>query len=561
MVQTFFVLLSMIFLGNHSFAEETQIEVISLERLSWVSPTQLTLTLNAIERHKVYSESIKLRSQFGSEVTFKNIKVSPLETFKDKFSGDIKTGVKGQFQLTAEVYSSREIKDEKYPLILDYQACSEEYCLFPQEYHFTVPMFIQDSSMSLARMMSESIILAMIFVFFAGFLTSFTPCIFPMIPLTLAVLTPKGQQLNFSTKLFRSLSYVFGIALTYSVFGVLAASTGHLFGSFLGNQWVAIGIGLFFVSFAISMLGFFEIKTPTALSNLQFSRGASTFFFGLAAGVIAGPCVGPVLLSILAYISQSGNLMTGFLLMMSFAFGMGLIFIVLGVAGDLFKILPRSGNWLNSVKYVFAIAMLGLAFYYVHPVLSPSQFIAFVASAFLVVAFCYLVFYEKKFFVPLAAQVKWTLKGIVTVLLLAAVTSLIFSKKIDQKMTQAEDSSGWVIMQEEEFSNALKNGKPTVVDLYADWCASCKELKGITFKDSEVVRAGGAFNRVVIDATSTSTFVESFKKTHGVLGLPTILFFDEHGQVIKNLTLTGFESPPEFLVRMNRALKEKKEQQ
>lgn len=561
MVHILSVLLSILLVSNTSSAEDAQIEVISLEKLSWVTPTKLTLTLNAIDHHKVYSDTLHLRSRFGSEVTFKSIQVSPLETFKDKFSGEIKKGVKGQFQLTAEVYAAREIKDQKYPLILDYQACSEEYCLFPQEYHFTTPLFIQDSSLSLSRMMSESIILAMIFVFFAGFLTSFTPCIFPMIPLTLAVLTPKGQHLSFSTKLFRSLSYVLGIALTYSVFGVLAASTGHLFGSFLGNQWVAIAIGLFFVSFAISMLGFFEIKTPAFLSNLKLSQSTGTFFFGLAAGVIAGPCVGPVLLSILAYISQSGNITTGFLLMMSFAFGMGLIFIVLGVAGDLFKVLPRSGHWLNSVKYVFAIAMFGLAFYYVKPVLSPASFIAFVIFAFLITALCYLLFYEKTFYVPLKPKIKVALTLTVILLFFTATATLIFSKALNHKMVQEENSSGWVLLQEKEFSEILKNGKPTIVDLYADWCASCKELKGITFKDSAVINKGENFNRVIIDATSTSAFVETFKKTHNVLGLPTILFFDEQGEVIKGLTLTGFEPPQEFILRMEKALKKKKEQQ
>lgn len=530
-------------------------EVVTYVSSSWVDDHTLKLTFEAAEHHKIYKDSIALKASFGNDITFKNIKISPLESFYDKYSQVNKEGVKGRFEIVTEVYSVKEIKASDYPLTLQYQACSEEYCLFPQDFNFKVALFIKNSSYNLNRLMSESLLLAMIFVFFAGFLTSFTPCIFPMIPLTLAVLVPRGQTLNFSTKLIRSLSYVFGIAVTYSVFGLIAASTGQMFGSALGNPWVVLVIGLFFTFFGLSMLGFFEIKTPTSLTQSRFYNSSNTFIFGLAAGVIAGPCVGPVLLSILTYISQSGDLKKGSLLMMSFAFGMGMIFVILGVAGDLMKVLPRSGKWLNSIKYVFSLAMFGLAIYYVKPVFSPTQLVLFIAFIVFVTSLSFLFLYEKKFGEKLSKSSRAVFTTAVALSVSLFAGSLLFSQKINSSLQASQDSHGWIPLQESELAGFLQNGKPTIIDFYADWCLSCKELKAITFSDKSVISKGEQFNRLVLNATQSTEFVDRMKKEHKVLGLPTLLFFNSKGEKISELTLTGFEGPGDFLNRLDKALK------
>lgn len=509
------------------------------------------MTFVVKEQHRIYKESLRLKSSFGNEIQFKNMTISPIETFFDKYSKKQKQGVQGTFSVTADVFANKEIKSEDYPISLEYQACSDEYCLFPQDFQFKTPLYIKDSSLSLHRILSESLLLALIFVFFAGFLTSFTPCIFPMIPLTLAVLVPRGQNLTFSQKLRRSLSYVFGIALTYSVFGLIAASSGMMFGSFLGNKYVAMSIGFFFVLFAISMLGFFEIKTPRAFTQVSFLKNSNTFFFGLAAGVIAGPCVGPVLLSILTFISQTGNLQTGFLLMMSFAFGMGLIFIILGVAGNLLQVLPRSGTWLSIVKYIFAAMMLALSLYYVWPVLSTSELIYFVLLSLLTLCACYLFFFERVFFRRIDKKTKLVLQTMIALFVIAMVGTFSFSSKLNQKQSL---DAGWVEYDEKSFAALLKNGKPTIVDFYADWCVACKELKTVTFRDTQVKDIGQTFNLVIVNATQSSEILEKLKNEHHVLGLPTLLFYNSQGDKKEDLTLTGFEGPTAFIKRMQQAM-------
>ncbi len=531
--------------------DEAPMDILTFKSATWLQPDRLKMTFEVKAGHRVYLESLKLRSHFGDEVAFKNVAISPLMTFEDKYSHKTKEGVKDQFDIVADVFAKKEIKDEAYPLVLEYQACSDEYCLFPQDFKFPVSLMLKNSTLSLNRLMSESLLLAVIFVFFAGFLTSFTPCIFPMIPLTLAVLVPRGKQLRFSQKLGRSLSYVLGIALTYSVFGIIAASSGMMFGSLLGNKYVALGIGFFFVLFAISMLGFFEIKTPARLHSSGWLSHSNTFVFGLAAGVIAGPCVGPVLLSILTFISQTGNIQTGFLLMMSFAFGMGLIFIVLGVAGDVFHLLPKSGGWLNNIKYVFASIMLGLSIYYVLPVLGVAELILYVEFILLVLVGCYLVFYEKKFAFPLSQRNKTFLRICAVGLAVGLVITPLFSGKINSQQPSAL-AEGWQQYDEATISSVLKNGKPTVIDFYADWCLACKELKSETFKNATVIKEGREFNFLVVDATQATPQIEKLKQEHHVIGLPTVVFYNKDGNKRDDLTLNSFEKAEEFLKRLGK---------
>jgi len=530
------------------------IQVVKFVSSSWEDAHRLKMTFEAIPHHKIYKDSIQVRPGFGGELTFRNTVVGPLQSFYDKYSQTSRQGVVGRFDVIAEVYATHDVRNDAYPLILGYQACSEEYCLFPAEYEFKTPIFVENSSFSLERLMSEGLVLALIFVFFAGFLTSFTPCIFPMIPLTLAVLVPKGQSLSFAGKLRRSFLYVLGIALTYSMFGVLAATSGLMFGSFLGNQWVALAIGTFFLVFAISMLGFFEIKTPSLVAKSFLFRNSNTFLYGLAAGVIAGPCVGPVLLSILTFISKTGNVTTGFVLMMAFAFGMGLIFIILGIAGDLVKVLPSSGAWLDAIKYFFALIMAALSFYYVRPVLSPALFAAYVAFSVLVVCVCYLLFYEKKFYVTLSTAMRraFVAATVLSIVTLAAVAAL--SGRINNAAVASHFEDGWQPFSEKVLSASLANGKPTIVDFYADWCMSCKELRFNTFKDAAVLAQNQRFNLLLVDATTVNDDVEKLKKDRNVIGLPAIFFYSKSGREIPEATLTGYENGDAFAQRMRQVL-------
>lgn len=546
-----FSFLLYVFLGNAETPMPST-DVVHFKGASWLEPHIMELRFTADAGHKVYVDSISLAARVGQNVTLKNLEISPVESFKDKFTNVIKKGTHGDFTVTAEVYASESIRNDAFPFVLNYQACSEEYCLFPQDYVFEIPLYIQDSSLSLRRLMAESWVVAIIFVFFAGFLTSFTPCIFPMIPLTLAVLVPRQEKWSFSTKLYRSLSYIFGIAVTYSILGVIAASSGLMFGALLGNKWVALSISFFFVAFAISMLGFFEIKSPSFMMNSKILRSSNTFVYGLAAGVIAGPCVGPVLLSILTYISQTGDVRMGFVLMMSFALGMGLIFVILGTGSDLLKILPKSGAWLNSVKYIFAIAMVALALYYAWPVLSIAEFVLYASVVTVFIALTYLLFFEKSFSHKLAKAHKVLLVFIVMLGSGSGLLSLVFSDSVDRKWGSSFYENGWVAYDDKSIAAILSNGKPTIIDFYADWCLSCKELKQSTFSNSNVIDKSREFNLIMVDATNSNEIVDRLKKEHRILGLPSIIFYSKDGKKQNDLTLNGFENAEAFLTRMNR---------
>ncbi len=207
----------------------------------------------------------------------------------------------------------------------------------------------------------------LLLVFGAGVLASLTPCVYPLIPITIGVLGAREASTRREGFLL-SLSYVGGIVATYSVLGVVAASVGGVFGGFLQNLWLQAAIALLFVVLALGCLGVYSFQLPEGLQKRLHEVGGAghggAFAMGLVAGLIAAPCVGPVVAGILLYVAEQGDLVLGWLLLTVFAVGMGLLFLVLGTFSSLLHRLPRSGGWMEAVKMVFGAVFLGLALYY-----------------------------------------------------------------------------------------------------------------------------------------------------------------------------------------------------
>lgn len=371
---------------------------------------------------------------------------------------------------------------------------------------------------------------AMLVAFLAGLAASITPCVYPMIPLTVAFFSRQVRSAKLHS-IALALTYVLGMSLTYSVLGVSAGLAGSAFGSHLGNKYVALGIATFFIIFGLSMFGVFEIRMPSFLATKvggakQGYLGA--FVMGLLVGIVAAPCVGPIFGGVLTYIATTQNVVTGFAYSMAFAAGMGVLFFVLALFPG---ILPKSGAWLDVVKNIFGFLLFACAIWFASPVLSTKT--NSLATGFL---FFFLAAYLMK-------RVRYFPKLLSVLAIVAVIGGFLFTGGLWIKFHQtslAETLTSIVLLSPEQgewqsgesaLAQAQKDGKPAIVDFYAKWCVQCRVLEKTTFSDAKVESAFWRFAKVKFDLTDNSVYNRA-KNRYGILGLPTIAFYDSRGRYL-----------------------------
>ncbi|MEK2646669.1 protein-disulfide reductase DsbD family protein [Bdellovibrio sp. BCCA] len=514
-------------------------------------------------------------------------KITPTKKWYDKFSKKERTGVEKTSTLTAHIEApSRFLKKyDKMKLELVYQACSDQFCLFPTTKVIEVPIMVtmvegeprvekapqevmsNPSSFfdtaNFNKYLGSGMLAGLLFVFLAGIFTSFTPCIFPMIPITLAVLgnhsNERSRLLNFIT----SCVYVLGIATTYSILGLAAASSGGVFGATLGNPYVLTVVCLIFLAMALSMYGLYELQVPAFIRNRlgtgkQKQGLGGAYLTGLFAGIVASPCVGPVLVAILTYVASTQNKLLGFLYLFVYALGLGLIFIALGLSNQLVKALPRSGAWMNSFKFILGTLMLSAFYYYLDLLLPARWFDAALGAGLVVLASVYGAFLPAKGM----PAIKHIQKGIMQAVLIVGIGYVVIAAFDLRPMIRGNMMAGnslnqikkmnWQPYSEAALAQAAKDQKPVIIDFWADWCAACHELEEQTFADARVRAMAENFVLLKFDATKDSEELRALKKKYNIQGLPTVVFINPHGVWIDALTLTQFEKPEAFLKRMEK---------
>ncbi len=516
-------------------------------------------------------------------------KIEPIKKWYDKFSKKERTGVEKEATLTAHIEAPvRFLKRfNKMKLELTYQACSDQFCLFPTTKLLEVPISVtmvegepqimEESAITpsaaptsffdtgnFQKYLGTSMIAGLLFVFLAGIFTSFTPCIFPMIPITLAVLGNHSNERSRLQNFITSCVYVLGIATTYSMLGLLAASTGGVFGATLGNPYVLSVICLIFLTMALSMYGLFEIQVPAFLRN-RLGRGkqkqslGGAYLTGLFAGIVASPCVGPVLVAILTYVASTQNKMMGFLYLFTYALGLGLIFIALGLSNQLMKNLPRSGTWMNGFKFILGSLMLSAFYYYLDLLLPDRWYDLALGVGLITIASVYGAFLS-----PKGSALNHIRKGLMQALLIVGIGHVALSafdlRPYIRGRISASDSLNkiqklnWQPYSDELLAQATKDQKPVIIDFWADWCAACHELEEHTFSDARIRAMAGNYVLLKFDATKDSEQLRTLKKKYNIQGLPTVVFINLHGVWIDALTLTQFEKADAFLKRMEKGI-------
>ena len=394
--------------------------------------------------------------------------------------------------------------------VLKYQACDDQVCYAPKSVPVTLRAEICDASsvthsqtlsvegepnLAMARreahppvtahppaaiedlLQRRGLLLTLLVVFLGGLALNLTPCVYPMIAITVSYFG--GQSRTVGAAFRQSLVYFFGVTLTYSVLGVVAALTGGLFGALLQNSWVLVGIAALLAALALSMFGLYEIQPPQFL--LQRAAGLSAragylgvFFLGATVGVIAAPCLAPVLVALLAYVGQRGDPWVGWWLFFVLACGLGLPYVVLGTFSGLLTRLPKSGMWMVWVKRVFGVVLIGAAAWVTMPL--------------------------------------WRSKGV-----------------------------SWPAYSAEAVQQATTQGKPVVIDFSATWCGECLEMERTTFRDQRVIAAGRSFTLLQADLSNDeSPRVKALTAKYHILGLPTLLFLDPAGREHAELRQIGY---------------------
>ncbi|EIK0774562.1 protein-disulfide reductase DsbD [Vibrio alginolyticus] len=383
---------------------------------------------------------------------------------------------------------------------------------------------------------------------------AFTPCVLPMYPILTSIVLGSGK-LSQRRALGLSFVYVQGMALTYTLLGLVVASAGMQFQAAMQHPYVLIGLSVLFIALALSMFGLYSLQLPsnvqTWLNNLsnkqQGGSSAGVFAMGAISGLVCSPCTTAPLSGALLYVAQSGDLLTGGIALYALAMGMGIPLILVAVFGN--KLLPKAGGWMDRVKTLFGFILLAAPIFLLERIM-PEMWSTILWSALGIAAFGWL--YHIKNSLEFGGW-KQSAVGIIAVLGLLASAQPILNYWFGNSTTQTQQATvsftriANVAELEEQLALAKATGKPVMLDFYADWCVACKEFEKYTFHDPSVEAKLQDFVLLQADVTKNQVQDIELLKHMNVLGLPTIEFWDASGEHVSNARLTGFMQAEPFL--------------
>lgn len=526
---------------------------------------RLLLRLRIADDYYIYRHSLRFQ---GNDLTFSEPVLPEGTEHEDDFFG--KTRV---YYQEVEIPVTLTEVGPQASLKISYQGCTVGLCYPPttkvvevqslmatsgdDEAAPAAPSSQQDKLA--AALGSQGFWLSIAAFFALGLGLAFTPCVFPMYPILTGIIAGAGHRLSTRRAFLLSFVYVQGMALTYTLLGLVVASAGLQFQAALQHPYVLIGLSVMFVLLALSMFGLYTLQLPSSLqtrlsglSNRQQGGSvAGVAIMGMISGLVCSPCTTAPLSGALIYVAQSGDLWLGGAALYALSLGMGLPLLLLGTSGG--KLLPKAGAWMDVIKQLFGFALLAV------PILLLSRLWSDQATTLAWLgwglALCAYLYHHNQ---HQPHSIGKSLRGFV--LLLAMISAVVVGKDLllpaPGVQTGAETRAPQFIriktLDDLKTQLAAARGKPVLLDLYADWCVACKEFEHKTFSDPAVRERFADMVLLQADVTANDDADVELLNGLNVLGLPTLIFFDRAGNELTGQRVTGFMGPAEFLAQLDK---------
>ena len=523
------------------------------------------LQLKTKQNFSIYTDKLNFLPPAGTKIHSVNFPNS--STLLDpvtKKMVDVYSG--GYFEIILKL-EKKAVKNE-IDIAISYLGCTSKICLFPFTETKSIGIFAkneayqynsnddakltsdaitsnteQDIQEVLAKRLSKAdlpLYLIAIICFFGGILTNLTPCVYPMIPITIKVLSRQG-----SSPVLSSSAYSLGILLTYTAMGIFAVLTGSLFGSIMASKSFNLIIGLIMLLMAISMLGFGNF---TALQNLGNKIGAgkaslkNAFLMGTGAGLVASPCTGPVLATLLSYSATQSNQITGILLLSIYSLGFALPYIILGSTAATITKVKLSPKLQVMTKLIFSSVIFALALYYFR--IPFYDLLNSLNPDYNTIATSMITLGLIMIFVMAVAERMYSQKFYLVGPMIALGLGL-FAFSQTSNLTTSTEKIAWIKSEKTALSIAAEKNLPVMIDAWAEWCVACKKMDVTTFVDPEVVSiiSERKIIPLKLDLTEINDETDKLQKKYNIVGLPTVILLEKGGDLSSMKILSGLQTP------------------
>lgn len=503
----------------------------------------------------LYRKSIKINGT--------NVSLSPLSLPKglihqDEFFGQVEI-------YRNSLFLNQQLNDIQphSSIVIEYQGCADKGFCYPPEARSIALTPVKTANKNpviseqnqIASKLSDNY-WTLFLMFALGIGLAFTPCVLPMYPILTSIVLGQ-KQLTKNQAFSLSFIYVQGMALTYTILGLVVASAGVKFQAYLQHPYVLSSLSILFILLALSMFGAFSLQLPSSIqtrlntwSSLQ--KGGTlwgVFLMGAISGLVCSPCTTAPLSGALIYVSQTGNLYIGAVALYLLALGMGVPLILVALFGQ--QILPRSGMWMDKVKQLFGFVLLSAPLFLLERIL-PGTVSSLLWAVLSVTFIAWLLLFIYKKSIPNKIKILGT---ILSTGLFALTIHYTFIPALNQYQSPEEQALPFVYITnidelEQQLAKAQAEHKPVMMDFYADWCVACKEFEKYTFTDSKVQSALKNYVLIQADVTANNPNDQALLKRLNVLGLPTLIFWDDKGNTETTTRVTGFMAAEDFIAHL-----------